>query len=90
MLHLQHFPCSVLKFFVIGRVSLSRSPLIPLRYGEVLLPWILKRARQRNESNTGSAMNEQENRVVEVLAPDLDPLVNPAYSYRLKAVDAMG
>jgi len=90
LLHLRHVHGFALEFFVIRRVSLTCSPLVPLNYGEIFLPRALKRARQRNKSNAGTAMNEQKDRVVHVLASHFDPLINTADSHRLKAVDAIG
>jgi hypothetical protein len=90
LFHLRHSHGSAENFFIIRSVGLPRPALIPLRDGEALLPWPLKPACERNKSNAGSAMEEQKNRVVDVLAAHLDPLLNAPDSHRLQTVDAIG
>jgi hypothetical protein len=60
-----------------------------LHYGEISFPGGLPRACQRNESNAGSTVNEQEDRVVHILTAHFDPLINTADSHLLEAVDAI-
>src|ERR1700720_1177431 len=90
LLHLRHVHCSVLKLFVVGGVRFPRSALVPLHYGEIFLPRVLKRTCHRNKSNPWSAVNEQKNGIVHILAAHLDPLIDTADSNGLEAVDSVG
>src|ERR1700691_4690632 len=90
LLHLRNRHASTLDFSVIRGVGLPCSALIPLNYGEVLFPGTLERARQRNKSNAGTAVDKQKYGIVGILAPYLNPLVDPADSHPLEAVDAFG
>src|SRR6267154_2447967 len=89
LLHLPEIHRPALEFLVVRLIGFSRSPLVPLHYGEVFLPRILKRAPHRNKRDAGSAMDEQENGVIHVLAAYFDPLINAADAHGLKAVDAV-
>jgi hypothetical protein len=55
--------------------SLATASLIPLDYGEVTLPRSYKR-REDAAGRAGSAMYEEQYRVLHVLAPNSDPLIN--------------
>src|ERR1700683_4743088 len=88
LFHLWHSHGSALKFFVVRRVGLSRSPLIPFDNGEGFLPGSMKSARQRNESDARSALEDQKNRIAHVLAPHFDPLIDATDTHSLETVDA--
>ena len=90
LLHLWRIHGSALKVFVIRRISLPRPPLIPFDHGEVLLQGHLKRARKRDKSDARTTVDEQKNWIVDVLASDLDPLVDTADAHGFEAVDALG
>src|SRR5216684_1835543 len=90
LLHLTEIHRPALEFLVVRFIRFSRSALVPLHHGEVFLPRILKSAPHRNKRDAGSAMDEQKNRVIHVLAAHFDPLINAADADGLKAVDAVG
>src|SRR5215469_5449904 len=89
LFHLGDVHGLALQFFIVSFVSFSRTALIPLRYGEIFLPRFLKRACHGDKRNTGTAVDEQEDRIVHVLATYLDPLLNSTNLYSLQAVDSI-
>src|ERR1017187_557019 len=90
LFHLWHIQRPALLFFVIRRVGLACSPLIPLHHGEVLLPRAWESPSHGNKCQAGTAMDKQENRVVYALAPHFDPLINTADSHTREAVNTIG
>jgi hypothetical protein len=66
------------------------SPLIPLHHGKLPFPRALKRARESDEGNPWTTMDEKENGIIDVLPPYLDPLINATNAHKLNAIDAIG
>src|SRR5215472_3077603 len=63
---------------VIPAKGFASAALVPLDDGEILLPGA-KRESERYVGGTRAAVQHQHDRVVAILAPELDPLVNASY-----------